>query len=193
MTLGRAKTFERRKRVFLGCEGESERSYGRFLSRITERKSLSISMDTVVVNGGSPRTMVQRAISMAREGAVKRGRYFFKALLLDSDKLAESPKGARQEKLELEGLAIRHNMLLIWQEPCHEGFLLRHINGCHSLAPPDCKNAQVMLLKQWPDYSKPIQVKVLEDRLGLQEILTLARQESSFGLFLKKIGCVDSS
>lgn len=145
-------------------------------------------MDTVVINGGSPMKILQRAISLAKEGAMKRGPYVFKALLLDSDKLAESPKGAEKEKIEIDHLAKNHGLLLIWQEPCHEGFLLQHLADCHGLRPPNCKEAHAMLLKQWPDYTKPMQVSALTRRIGLGELRAFVQQEGPLGIFLEKLG-----
>lgn len=180
---------ERRKRFFFGCEGESEQAYGQFLGRLSERKKLPNHIDTVTINGGSPRMVVAGAIAKARERSEQRGPYLFKAVILDSDKLTESPKGVEKERNELEHLATTHEILLIWQTPCHEGFLLRHIKGCQSLRPPYSKEARSMLLKRWPEYIKPMQVSALIELISFEDLLNFAEGErSSLRIFLEKLG-----
>ncbi|MCL5284667.1 MAG: hypothetical protein M1313_02750 [Nitrospirae bacterium] len=112
----------------------------------------------------------------------------FKALILDSDKLSESPNGAEKEQNELEQLAATHGFLLIWQTPCHEGFLLRHLEGCQSLRPPGCKEAKSMLLKRWPEYIKPMQVSALIERICFEDLMNFAGEERSLRIFLEKLG-----
>ncbi|MHB1564853.1 MAG: hypothetical protein ACYCXP_12345 [Leptospirillum sp.] len=178
----------KRKRFFLGCEGESERSYGQFLGQLSENRGLPNHIDTVTINGGSPRVIVTGAIVQAKDRSERRGSYLFKALMLDSDKLAESPNGAEKEQSELEHLATNHDILLIWQTPCHEGFLLRHIKDCRSLKPPDSREALSMLRKRWPDYRKPMQVSALVEIISLEDLLHFAEGKRSLRIFLEKLG-----
>lgn len=187
MSSRRPAHIPKRKRIFLGCEGESERAYGQFIHRLSDREELSNHIDTVILHGGSPRTIVDGAIIKSKERE-QRGSYNFKALLLDSDKLSESPKGAENEMRELESLASTQKIHLIWQSPCHEGFLLRHLPGCQTLNPPNSVAAGSELLKYWPEYRKPMPVNVLLDKISLEDLLRYAEKENSLNTLLKKIG-----
>lgn len=188
MSSKRRPYIERRRRFFLGCEGESERSYGQFLGKLSEKKKLPNHIDTITINGGSPRIIVIGAIAKAKERTEQRGPYLFKAVMLDSDKLSESPNGAEKEQRDLEQLAITNRVLLIWQTPCHEGFLLRHIRGCQNLKPPDCKVAKSMLQRQWSEYVKPMQVSELMERISFENLINFPEEEKSLKILLEKLG-----
>ena len=50
---------EQRRRVFVACEGESERGYVRFLSRLAEEAGLPLHFDIQICGGGSPLAIVE--------------------------------------------------------------------------------------------------------------------------------------
>jgi hypothetical protein len=41
------RTIERRARIFLGCEGESEQGYGAFLQRLADAKNIKVHVVAV--------------------------------------------------------------------------------------------------------------------------------------------------
>jgi hypothetical protein len=51
-----------------------------------------------------------------------------RAVLLDTDRRGQAP----QRDMRMVELAQRTRLRLIWQEPCHEAFLLRHLEGCQT-------------------------------------------------------------
>ena len=185
MTSRRRPFIERKKRFFLGCEGESERAYGSLIQRISEDKSLRIFLDMPILNGGNPRSIIEQAIKQAEKHSSKRGAFFGKAVLLDTDTLIESPKGTRQK---LEMLAQSHNMLLIWQDPCHEAFLLRHLVGGESLRPGNSRIAINTLRRRWPAYERPMHVASLYNRIGYTDLLRATSVEPILKDFLTLLG-----
>jgi len=61
---GRAPKRPILKRVFLGCEGESERSYGAWLQKIAQDLKLPITIDTYPDTGGGdqPHQIIERCL-----------------------------------------------------------------------------------------------------------------------------------
>lgn len=107
MTARRARIPPRR-RFFLGCEGESEQSYGALLQIIADESlQLRVHLDLQLLGGGDPLAIVEAAVEKARERAQKRGRFVRRAVLLDSDRHGHAPE--------------RDNRLLHW---------LRHMACC---------------------------------------------------------------
>lgn len=141
-----------RKRIFVACEGESEQSYAAVLARLIEPHHRRIHLDAVLVQpgGGDPLAIVERAARLLQDRVRRLGRYHAHAVLLDGDKLGLVPDRDRQ----IAPLAARHRLLLIWQEPCHEALLLRHVEGCERLRPADTHRAVEALLRRCPNYRK---------------------------------------
>ena len=81
------------RRVFLGCEGESERGYGGLIGRLLEEQRRDVHLDVVLLKpgGGDPLALVERAVKYIRENEQKRNApYVHRALLLDADTLGRS-------------------------------------------------------------------------------------------------------
>jgi hypothetical protein len=60
----RRPTIPQRRRIFLGCEGESERSYSALLNQVAlEERNLHIALDVELLRpgGGDPLALVQLA------------------------------------------------------------------------------------------------------------------------------------
>ena len=94
-------TFRRqqRRRVFLGCEGESERSYGTFLHQLVASNG-RLHIETVVLQpgGGDPLAIIERAAAIIKRREREFGsRYTARAVLLDRDKLGIN--GDRDQKI----------------------------------------------------------------------------------------------
>jgi hypothetical protein len=60
---------------------------------------------------------------------------------------------------------------LIWQEPCHEAVLLRHVAGCDQLRPQTSAAAIAELRKCWPDYQKGWRTISIQSASGAQRRL----------------------
>jgi hypothetical protein len=69
-----------RRRFFLGCEGESEQSYGALLQIVADESlQLRIHLDLQLLGGGDPLAIVEAAVEKARERARNRGRFLRRA------------------------------------------------------------------------------------------------------------------
>jgi hypothetical protein len=81
-----------RLRIFFGCEGESERSYGAFLGQVLQISGGHLHLDAVLLRpAGDPLALVELACRRIVENERKRDRYALRAVLLDADRMGETP------------------------------------------------------------------------------------------------------
>ena len=173
-----------RKRIFMGFEGISERNYGQYLRQIADDHSLPIHIDcNYVIGGGDPLKVVQESIKLMKRNSRNHGDYKVKAVMLDSDKLGQSPD--RDNKIK--PLAADHNVRLIYSVPKIEAFLFRHFPGCENKRPP-AKTAISELKKVWPEYYKGIDAGSIYKKLGEDGLLRACRAEDILREFLISIG-----
>jgi len=144
-----SRPIRQRRRIYLGGEGESEQSYGKRLNEIADAAGLFLAMDCDLLQpgGGDPLALVQLALRHIRERIGKRGTFVHCAVMLDRDKLGQAPERDRQ----IQALANKHKLILIWQNPCHEAFLLRHLPDQAAKQPQTCELAARALKKLWPE------------------------------------------
>jgi hypothetical protein len=173
-----------RKRIYLGCEGASEQSYGKRLGEIADAAGLHLFLDCDVLGGGDPLALVERAIRQIREKVSKRGAYAHRAILLDKDRQGQSPDRDRQ----ILPLTNKHKLCLIWQEPCHEGFLLRHLEGQQNARPVTSDLAVKALKGVWAEYQKAMPAIHLASRIDLDAVRRASLVEAALAVFLDQIG-----
>jgi hypothetical protein len=175
-----------RKRIYLGCEGESEQSYGKRLNEIADAAGLHLHFDNDVLQpgGGDPLDLVKLAIRHIKEKEAKRTSFAFRAILLDWDKWGIKP----ERDTQIEPLVRRNRLHLIWQKPCHESFLLRHLAGQTAKRPQNSELAMQALKKLWPEYYKGMPAIELAAKIDQNAVLRAASVESTFKDFLDQIG-----
>jgi hypothetical protein len=160
------RTFRpQRQRIFLGCEGESERGYGALLARLVEHHR-KVHLESVPLGGGDPLAIVEQAVRQHRR-RVARGDYVYRAILLDADTLGRTP----QRDDTARNLAASHGFGLIWQAPCHEAFLLLHLADGAALRPQTSADASQALMRLWPEYRKPLTAMRLALRIDRAAVL----------------------
>ncbi len=182
----RLATIPIRKRIFLGCEGESEHGYGALLARLADEAGLHLAIQSALLRpgGGDPLALVELAVELSRRGEKKRGAFALKAVLLDRDKVGIAPERDKR----LFSLAAENCLRLIWQDPTHEALLLRHLGGCDQLRPQTSLLALADLQRQWVDYKKPMPALRLSARLGMAELRRACAVEDSLREFLIECG-----
>lgn len=187
MRRARRPSIPQRRRVFLGCEGESERSYGVLLAQLLESQRRDIHLDVVLLRpgGGDPLSLVERAVRRIQEGERKRAAaYSLRAMLIDFDKIGESP----QRDARIGPIAERERIRIIWQRPCHEALLLRHIDGCHTSKPPTPHYAIAELRKRWPEYERGMPAAWLGEKIEHTDLRRALGTELELRHFLLEIG-----
>jgi hypothetical protein len=174
---------ERRSRIFLGCEGESEQGYGVFLQRLADAAALNIHI--VIKNlqpAGDPLALAQKAV-LIFDKENQKAALIGKAIMLDADRLSEAQDRGRQA---LELLA-RERFTTIWQRPDHEGLLLRHFAG-HEHDDPQRGRSMQALQALWPGYRKNMAAADLQRGLTLEHVARAARVTPELMSLLRMIG-----
>ena len=175
-----------RRRLFVGCEGESEQGYVALLARFADQARLAVHLDAVLLQpgGGDPLALVERAAAHADERSERRGAYERRFVLLDRDKYGQAPD--RDQRIA--ALADAAALNLIWQRPCFEALLLRHLEGCAQLRPPSTPLAEAQLRQRWADYEKALPASRLAARLDLAAVKRVAHVEPDLAALLTVIG-----
>jgi hypothetical protein len=181
----RRRTIIQRKPIFFGCEGESELGYGARLSRlIRELPGIHLHINAVVLQpgAGDPHVLVQRAVQKIVELERRREAFICKAILLDL--------GTPEKNLAARQYAARYGIEhLIWQQPDHEAFLLRHLDGCDQLRPP-AGQSLAALRQRWPDYEKGRTQVQLANYIDLDSVRRASNVEPDLRRFLRAIGAI---
>lgn len=174
-----------RQRVFLGCQGDSEQSYGTFLHQlVAERGDLHIDAVLLQPKAGDPLATVERAFHVAAKRERDYGTaYVYRAVLLDRDQYGLSP----QRDQGIQALVVAGRLNLIWQRPCHEGFLLRHVPACSTHQPATAAEAMARLKARWSDYEKAMPARYLATKITLDALRSLCLVETELDAFLKAI------
>lgn len=169
-----------------GCEGESEQAYGQLLNDLLQDARLPVHLEVVNLSpgAGDPFARLRRADQEIARRRQRRSDFVSKVVLMDSDQL----DGDAHRRFEVERLAGKLAIRIIWQEPCHEAMLLRHLEGFTRHRPPTGGVATALLLSAWPQYEKPMTRVRLARRIGLADVLRAATVESVLGGFLREIG-----
>src|SRR5688572_28287509 len=123
--MSRRSSIEPRKPMYLGCEGESEAAYGQVLDDLVRSAGLAVHrrVDVLAPGAGDPLTRVRRAVDRIARIEKQRASFHAKAILMDSDRVTGEP----QRAAEATHLAARSGIRIVWQVPCHEAVLLRHM------------------------------------------------------------------
>lgn len=176
-----------RVRIYVGCEGESEQSYSKLLGIVAEDVGLHLHLDNDVLQpgGGDPLALVQLAVRRVvwKEGR-RGGAFRHRVLFLDRDKFGQDT----QRDGRVEPLAQLNKISLIWQNPCHEAFLLRHFEGYSTIQPATSALALMALKRVWPTYDKALPANELAIKIGPAEIRRAGTVDDVFANFLDRIG-----
>ncbi len=172
----------RRRPVFLGCEGESEQAYSQVLGDIVRQHIPSIHLEVVLLGAGagSPLAKIRKATKKIAEYERKRSRLWRKAVLIDSDTAEQNPV----QKADVESLASQYEIRIIWQSPCHEAFLLRHLPNCSQLRPPTSVLSNSTLVRNWPTYQKPMTRVEIARMIDIDRIKQALQVEDELRAFL---------
>jgi hypothetical protein len=185
MSYRRRHLIEPKRPIFLGCEGQSETGYGALIAGFADEVGLRVHLEIVdLAPAGDPLGRVQKAAARIDHLRRRRGTFTEKFILLDSDQQAENPQRTAQAR----ALAARLDITLVWQGPCHEAMLLRHLPGRAANRPPTSQAAHQSLANEWPEYVKPMARVDLIRRLDLAAARRAAEVEPGLMELLRAIG-----
>ncbi len=101
-------------------------------------------------------------------------------VLLDKDQADADPKKAQSS----QNLAQQKGITIIWQDPCFEAVLLRHLPNCSTRRPATGQIAEAELKKEWTDYNKGMPSASLEKRIDKAALARVATEEPALGALL---------
>jgi hypothetical protein len=173
-----------RRRIFLCCEGESELGYSGVLRGFLNACGAHIHLDPVKLRGGDPLALIEDALSKLHERRRRHGNYEKHAVLLDDDKLGLKP----DRDAKIRSLVETEQVTLLWQRPCHEALLLRHLSGCGHRHPASSADALAELRRHWPSYVKGLSAMEISKQIGDEQIRKAMTVEPALNDFLGSLG-----
>lgn len=175
-----------RRPVYIGCEGKSEAEYASFLRDLARDANLPVHMriDELGPGTGDPLSRIEMAVLRLKLLQKKRVAPAERFALLDFDQAEHDPDRAERARR----LAADNGITIVWQRPCFEAVLLRHLEGKANNRPVDGPTADKALKKEWPAYDKPMKRADLTRRINREAVLRAAAVEVDLQALLRCIG-----
>lgn len=186
MTHRRPAHIPQRRQIFVDCEGKSEAGYVALLQDFARMANLPIYLNIkeLAPGAGDPLARVEMAVRLIKQESTVRVAPAASFVLLDEDQTVLAPARAETARQ----LATQKNIKIVWQRPCFEAVLLRHLPGCHTRRPLDTPGACAALQEEWAGYAKPMDRAALVRRLDLAAALRAANVEPELAELLRAIG-----
>jgi hypothetical protein len=174
-----------RRRIFVGCEGEGERSYIALVQTIVNNVHGKVHLDAQLLQpgGGDPFDLARRAEEVIAQIERRREPYEERYLLIDRDKFGILPDRDQQMAATLRRIDAR----VIWQDTAREALILRHLPGCATRRPASTRIALQQLLQRWPEYEKTMSATKLATRINLASLRQAATVEEDLRAFFASI------
>lgn len=175
-----------KKRIYLGCEGSSEVAYASFLQDLIRDQNIQVHLviKDLGLGAGNPLLRVDRAVLHLGQLKKTREAPADRFIMLDNDTHKDDQRIVR----EAQEQATENGITVIWQRPSFEALLLRHIEDCETLRPPNTEVAFEDLRRRWPQYRKGASRAELARTLDLTAVRRAARVEQELATLLKCIG-----
>ena len=170
--------------IFVACEGRSEVGYVRWLNRLADIQSVPVAFTAKDMKGGAPFAIADNAIRFLRGNAGGPRTYRGKYLFLDRDLTINS----RQELNQAVQVANKHSFGIVWQQICHECFLLKHFPRTEKLNPSTAEGCIHALFGVWPSYQKGLGAMEYERNLSLDHLGRARSNLPDLDAFLNDIG-----
>lgn len=186
--MARKSKIPRRKRFFIGCEGESEQGYARLLQTFSDEMGLAVHIVAkVMLKSGDPLKKAERAIAvLEQEARGSKPAFVGRFLQFDTDVIGQNP--ARDQ--EMNNLTSKKRIILIRQDICFESFLLRHFEGHEADQPATSEEALARLRGIWPEYRKGASAQELAQYIKLEHARRAASNplNSDFEILFRALG-----
>lgn len=172
--------------IFVGCEGQSEAAYVALLQELALANGahVHIHIEALTPGAGDPLARVERAIARLDRLRGRRTPFAHSFILLDSDQLQLNRDRADRARREAE----QAGLSMIWQDPCHEALLLRHLEGRADRRPATAQLSIQTLQRDWPDYRKPMTRHELRQRLDLDAVRRAGANHPGLSALLAVLG-----
>ncbi|SIQ94994.1 RloB-like protein [Rhizobium sp. RU35A] len=180
-----------RRPIYIGCEGASEVGYASFLQDLARATNLPVHLhiEELGPGTGDPLSRIELAVLRLTLMQKKRNVPAERFVLLDFDQAEREPhRAARAVKL-----AADNAISIVWQRPCFEAVLLRHLVGRAAHRPPDTHAAMRALEREWPHYRKPMRRSDLARLIDADAVRRAAHVEEELQALLACIGLLSEA
>ena len=178
----RGRPFPKRTPFLIGCEGEGEHAFVRFLNILCDEAGLHVHLEAKSQGGGGSVNVVTRTGRWLQKNRARQD-YRARLILLDRDRIEIDPR----EGKAVQAAAARFNLEIVFQDPNQEGLLLRLHEG-QKRRQVTAREAGRLLRKEWPDYRKPPTAEQLRERFTLADVRRAATHDQQLQRLLSIIG-----
>lgn len=173
----------RRRVVFVGVEGKSDRAFVRFLGLLCDRAGLHVHLDARPCDGGDSLEVVRETARRLKRHP-DRGGIAARLVLLDADRMQADRAAGRDALTEAERCGLEAVLI----EPNLEGLLLRLHEGYEARRVP-AQEEEKQLRKFWSSYSKSsLTGDRLRQRFSLGALERAARHDEELRKLLIVLG-----
>ena len=173
----------RRRVVFVGVEGKSDRAFVRFLGLLCDQAGFHVHLDARPCSGGDSLEIVRETVRGLRRHPDRR-ELAARLVLLDSDRMQADRAAGRDALTEAE----KRGLEAVLIEPNLEALLIRLHEGCEARRVP-ARDAEKQLRKLWPSYSKSsLTGDRLRQRFSLGDLERAARHDEELRKLLNVLG-----
>lgn len=185
MSRRRPPFIEQRRPVYVGCEGASEAGYAGLLQDLIRDAGVPVHLhiDELGPGTGDPLSRIEMAVLRLKQLERKRSAPRDRFALLDSDQAERDPQRAERAIR----LAAEYGITIVWQHPCFEALLLRHLEGKAGNRPPDTPGAIRALQREWAGYAKGTKRADLAHRIDYAAVVRAAVVEPDLAVLLRCI------
>lgn len=180
--MARRRTVPKRRRIFVGAEGESERSLAKWLGDLCQEDGLHVHLDIRVCGGGDSLGIVEYSVEQYRQRQ-RHGPFSAALVLLDADRVEDDRSRGRDPLMALGS----EELSLIYLRPNIEGLLFR-LHRSHESRFVSAREAKRMLQGLWPGYAKPISAEVLGRRFESNDLWRVAQHDTDLRQALQLLG-----
>lgn len=175
-----------RRPIYIGCEGASEAGYAAYLQDLARHAGLPVHLLIQELGPGAGDPLARIELALVRLKLLKKKRQApeQRFALLDYDQVGLTP----QRDTRALKLAADNGIHILWQDPCFEAVLLRHLPDRTGHRPPSTSAAQTAIQRDWPGYSKPMLRADLARRIDQDAVLRAAGVEPGLEALLRCIG-----
>jgi hypothetical protein len=174
-----------KRQIYIGCEGASEAGYAALLQDFINKADLPfyLKIDDLGRGAGDPLARVEMAVVHIAQQARRRVSPDACFILLDNDQVALDTQRAKRA----QRMAAQNNITLVWQDPCFEAVLLRHLPHRATHRPPDSRHAEEALVREWPEYEKPMSRVLLARLIDMDAVTRAAAVEPGLAKLLRTV------
>lgn len=186
MTRRRRPHIPLRQPIYVGCEGASEAGYAALLRDMATDAGghVHLHIDKLGPGAGDPLARIEMAVHRIERLRRTRAAFVSRFAFLDEDQAEREPARANRAR----SLAEENDITIIWQRSCFEAVLLRHFPERATHRPPTSQDALRALMREWPDYKKPLDRAALARRIDVNSVLRAAAVELDLAVLLRVLG-----